>query len=383
MPVYTTPGVYCEEFFTPQLGVLRTGVPVFLGYTGPGVQAAVNTPTMLTLWSQFQPAFGQALPDGYLASAVQGFFDNEGSFCYAVRLDDQVAAETALKNGLAAVAALNDVDLVCAPDIMRQALPQVDAADLGAARLRMQGYLLGYCDTQGDRLAILDSLPGAGVDHVLHQRGAVSGTNGALYYPWVDAGQGLVPPCGFVAGVYARSDKKIGVHKAPANEILEGVLDLEVNVTGAQQADLNPQGVNCLRAFPGRGIRVWGARTVSSEGAWIYVNVRRLFLTAGRWMEQNLSSVVFEPNDPKLWTRIGRELTAYFTDLFQRGALKGKTPQEAFYIKCDAETNPPEARDLGQVVAEIGLAPGLPSEFIVVRITCGTGGVTITGPTPR
>ena len=173
----------------------------------------------------------------------------------------------------------------------------------------------------------------------------------------------------------------MGIHKAPANDDLEGVLELEVNLTNDQQDRLNPEGINCLRAFPGRGIRVWGARTLSVDPAWTYINVRRLFLMAGRWIERNMGGVSFEPNDPKLWARIGRDLTAYFNDLFTRGALKGRTAQEAFYVKCDAETTPLEVRDAGMVVTEIGLARAVPNEFVVVRMTHGASGVTIAGPT--
>jgi hypothetical protein len=183
-----------------------------------------------------------------------------------------------------------------------------------------------------------------------------------------------------VAGVYTRSDREVGVHKAPANAVLEGVVNLERSLSSADQERLNPEGVNCIRGFPGRGIRVWGARTLSNEPAWAYVNVRRIFLTAARWIEANLTDTVFEPNDARLWARIGRELTVYFQGLFERGALKGATAREAFYIKCDAETNPPEQRDQGRVITEIGLAPGLPNEFIVVRIIHGASGVTIAGP---
>jgi uncharacterized protein len=221
---------------------------------------------------------------------------------------------------------------------------------------------------------------------VLAQRRELDSHNAALYFPWLDTGlrdqEGTiqyVPPCGHVAGVYARSDMRAGVHKAPANEVLEGVLDLEINLSNAQQGALNPQGVNALRAFPGRGIRVWGARTLSPNSAWIYVNVRRLFLTAGRWIERNLASTVFEPNDPNLWARILRELNAYFNGLFQQGALKGATPAAAFYVKCDAEINPPAVRDAGQVITEIGLAPVVPGEFVVVRIIHSASGIIISG----
>ena len=250
----------------------------------------------------------------------------------------------------------------------------------------LQTAVLDHCDRTGDRLAILDALPGGDIETVLEQRRRLSGHNGALYFPWLDTGgrddQGqvlFVPPCGHVAGVYARSDAQVGVHKAPANEVLEGVLDLEINLSNTQQGRLNPVGVNALRVFPGRGIRVWGARTISPEAAWMYINVRRLFLTAGRWIERNLANAVFEPNGPSLWARLTRELTAYFNGLLQQGALQGATSREAFYVKCDGETNPPEVRDAGQVITEIGLAPTVPGEFIVIRIIHGASGVTISG----
>jgi uncharacterized protein len=383
MPTYATPGVYKEDVFPEPAAELRTGVPAFLGFAAQG---ASNIPQALTLRPQFEQHFGAPLPNGYLAYAVRGFFDNDGGLCYVVRLDDAADAVTALRRGLEALAPLDSIDLVCAPDITRTRPPEDLPPDRDEVRT-MQAAVLEHCDQLGDRFALLDSLPRASVDEVLQQRRGLSATNGALYYPWVrvPAGpaltNGFVPPCGHVAGVYAHSDQRVGVHKAPANDVLQGVLDLEVNLTNAQQDLLNPEGINCLRAFPGRGIRVWGARTLSRDPTWTYINVRRLFLTAGRWIVRNMAGAAFEPNDPKLWARIGRELTAYFNGLFRRGALKGRTPQEAFYIKCDAETNPPEVRDAGRVVTEIGLAPSLPDEFVVVHVIHGASGVTITGPT--
>lgn len=203
--------------------------------------------------------------------------------------------------------------------------------------------------------------------------------NGALYYPWLvtSSNPNPVPPCGHVAGIYGRSDTKTGVFKAPANEEIFGVLDLETQIDNSIQDKLNPARVNCLRAFPGRGIRVWGARTIGSVPAdlnWLYVNVRRLFLTVRRWIDLNMGWASFEPNEQHLWVRIQRELTTFFTKLQRDGALQGTTPAQAFYIKCDAENNPPEVRDLGQVVIEIGLAPLSPAEFIVVRIVRRAGG---------
>ncbi len=371
MPTYQTPGVYREDVFLPPADELRTGVPAFLGYAEVG---EVDAPQTLALWSQFEEKFGAPPEEGYLAGAVRGFFENGGEMCVVVRLDGALSPQDALRKGLEALEPLNTVDLVCAPDVMA-------SSDQEAA---LQQMVLEHCEKTGDRFAILDSPQGATVDEVLSRRRELRGTNGALYYPWVKVLEGdavaedFIPPCGHVAGVYACSDQRIGVHKAPANKVLEGVLDLEADVTDADQGRLNPVGVNCLRAFPGRGIRVWGARTLSNDPAWIYVNVRRLFLTAGRWIERNMTGVVFEPHDQRLWARIVRELTAYFNDLFRRGALKGQTPQEAFYVKCNAETNPPEVRDAGMVVTEIGLAPTVPGEFVVVRIIHGASGVTIT-----
>jgi phage tail sheath protein FI len=166
------------------------------------------------------------------------------------------------------------------------------------------------------------------------------------------------------------------VYRAPANVALAGVLAPEVNLNDAQQR-LLPEGLNCLRAFPGRGTLVWGARTLSCDPAWRYVSVSRLFITVGRWARQNLASVVFEPNDQGLWARVERELSAYCAELFRRGALAGAKAEDAFYVHCDATTNSPEDREAGRLTAEVGLAPILPNEFVIVRITSEPGGVAL------
>jgi len=155
---------------------------------------------------------------------------------------------------------------------------------------------------------------------------------------------------------------------------------VEVNVTDADQATLYPESVNCLRAFPGRGLRVWGARTLSTDPAWLHVSVRRLFITAGRWIERTMADVAFEPHDVLLWARIERELRGYFSGLYRQGALRGASEEDAFYVKCDAETNPSDVQALGAVVTEVGLAPAVPHEFVVVRLVHGASGLTITGP---
>ncbi len=357
----------------------------------PGEIKVDTGPQPFTLWADFENVFKGQFPPGYLAYAVRGFFENKGPLCYVqiVCYEDQPLE--ALRAGLTALQAFAEFDLVCAPDIMwpRGAEHKADKVEVQ----RMQLAVLEHCERQGDCFAILDAWPGLDDQEIPEQRKglAVSNAalaNGALYYPWVRVADqpGLpgrfVPPCGHIAGVFARSDLRVGVRKAPANEVLEGVLDLEVNLTAKQQEPLNEQGINCLRSFPGRGIRIWGARTLSHALFWRYINVRRLYLTAARWIERNMADVVFEPQSPQLWAHIVRDLTAYFEDLHRLGALAGRTPEESFYVKCDAELNPPEIQAAGMVITEIGLAPTIPAEFIVVRLVYGPAGLTMVGPAP-
>lgn len=401
MTSYAAPGVYREELFPPRAAQLETGVPAFLGFAAEGPVAEARR---LTVWPRFEETFGVPRAElGYLGTAVRGFFENRGTACYVVRLDATSDPGDALEAGLLELAKSDRVDLVCAPDLLRsyRAGDPVDGEteedrterhiEAAAMELDLQARLIDHCNTQGDRLAILDALPGAPIATVLAQRRELAARssrtadgalNTALYYPWVRSSgeERWVPPCGHVAGVFARSDRHAGVHKAPANEALEGVLDLEVDLTAADQGLLNPEGVNALRAFPGRGLRIWGARTLSLEPAWIWVNVRRVVLTAGRWIERHLADAAYEPNDERLWSGIRRELGVYLAGEYRRGALRGSSAREAFYVQCDADTNPPEVRDLGQVITEIGLRPVYPGEEVVVRIIHGAGGVTWSAP---
>jgi phage tail sheath protein FI len=383
MQTYHTPGIYKEELFPAPADGLQTGVPAFLGFTNAVPKddegrERFNAPQELRRWPQFKEAFGPPMIRGYLARAVRGFFENGGQRCFVVPLDRSIPEAEALNQGLAALESWQAIDLICAPDISRPRQATATPPTFQEVML-MHVALLEHCEALGDRFVILETRPGASVDEALAHRSKLEGRNGALYFPWLRAADGPVPPCGHLAGVYARVDQRVGVHKAPANEIVEGVIDAATNVSSAQQSRLNPEGVNCLRAFPGRGIRVWGARTLSSDPAWSYVNVRRLFLTVSRWIERNMVGISFEPHDTKVWTRVVRELTGYFNHLLQQGALKGATPQEGYYIKCDAETNPPQVRQAGMLVTEIGLAPTVPNEFVVVRITHSAAGISISG----
>jgi uncharacterized protein len=364
------PGVRRQDVVPPPPRSLLTGVPVFLGLTGEDP----IEPQRLGLWPQFVTAF-PAAGTGPLAQAVYGFFANDGLFCYVVGLDADADPLRRLQDGLAATADLDDVDVVCAPDLT--------GWDTAETVLDLQRALLAHCRDRGDRFALLDGLPAPG--DVAGQAAALTGadgSHGALYHPWLfAAGVGaqprLVPPCGHVAGIYSRSDRRVGVHKAPANEVVEGVLDVATTLTDGQVGTLYAGGVNCIRALPGRGIRVWGARTLGDDLLFRDVTARRVVATVGRWIERFMTGLVHEPNDVRLWVRIMRELTAYLDGLFRRGALRGRSAEEAFYVKCDSETNRPETVDAGLVVTQVGVAPSVPAEFVVVRIIHGAGGVQV------
>jgi phage tail sheath protein FI len=251
----------------------------------------------------------------------------------------------------------------------------------------VQSAMIAHCELMGDRVAILDSPPGFNAQQIKEWRVdkvRYDSKYATLYWPWVKVfdpaqGQGVfIPPSGHMAGIWARNDDTRGVHKAPANEVIRGALDLELLLTKGEHDQLNSQGINCIRAFPGRGIRVWGARTLCSDPAWRYVNVRRLF----NYIEESILGgtqwVVFEPNDMALWGRVNRTISSFLLRVWRDGALFGATPEEAFYVKCDSETNPPEVIDAGQLVVEIGIAPVKPAEFVIFRIAQFSGGAALT-----
>jgi Bacteriophage tail sheath protein len=338
-----------------------------------------NSPVLLHRQADFDNKF-LGRPDGYLADAVAGFFSNGGARCYVVRADPEAGIETALLDAVESLAAVDDLDLITVPDAMT--LRRDNSGVVGPDRdaiTRVQVGILEHCARHQGRFAILDARTNLSVEEVIDQRdalvrGLIEPVNGALYYPWLKLDQvRLVPPSGHIAGIYARTDLRAGYYKAPANEEILGIVDLELPIGNIEQDKLNPEGVNCLRAFPGRGIRVWGARTISRDPNWRYINVRRLFLTMQRWIDRNMAWVNFEPNTPMLWVSIMREMSGFLDQLWRAGALAGQTRDEAYYVKCDRETNPPEVRETGQTITEIGLAPGQPAEFVVVRIVHHTG----------
>jgi hypothetical protein len=278
------------------------------------------------------------------------------------------------RQGLAALDEIDEVGLLAVPDVMaaHRLSPSFTENDVRV----VQDALVAHCEQRKDRFAILDAPEGCDIEQIREWRRYFDSKYAALYYPWLkvlvpgDTAGAVrnVPPCGHVAGVYARCDRERGIHKAPANESLEEVVGLETILSLESQGLLNHEQINCLRAFPARGIRIWGARTLSSDAAWRYVNVRRLITMIERAIEEGTQWAVFEGNEPLLWKQVIRSVSGFLRELTRQGYLVGETDEEAFYVKCDEETNPPEVVDAGQLVCEIGVAAVRPAEFIVFRI---------------
>ncbi|WP_054049633.1 phage tail sheath subtilisin-like domain-containing protein [Alloactinosynnema sp. L-07] len=287
----------------------------------------------------------------------------------------EYVGNSADRTGFGGLEALDEVTMLCVPDLMaaleRGALTM---EDVKAVQLAM----IAHCELMADRVAILDTPPGLKAQEVKDWRMDFAGYDSkyaALYWPWIKVAdpvagkQVFVPPSGHMAGIWARNDSSRGVHKAPANEVIRGAVTLELNITKGEHDLLNPIAVNCIRSFRGQGIRVWGARTLSSDPEWRYLNVRRLFNYVEKSILQGTNWVVFEPNDPKLWDSVKRTVTMFLRRVWRDGALFGRTPAEAFFVKCDEENNPPENRDVGILTVEIGIAPVKPAEFVVFRIS--------------
>jgi len=296
---------------------------------------------------------------------------------------DDYVGNVADRTGFSGLEAVDEITMVSVPDLMA-AYEQgaIDAETVKAVQLAV----IAHCELMGDRMAIIDPPPGLSAQQIKEWRVDGAGYDSkyaALYWPWVkvfDPAEGtnkFVPPSGHIAGIWARNDGERGVHKAPANEVIRGAIELQTKITKNEHDLLNPIGVNAIRSFPGRGIRVWGARTLSSDPAWRYINVRRLF----NYLEESILNgtqwVVFEPNDYALWSRISRTISAFLVNEWRKGALFGRSPSEAFYVKCDEETNPAEGIDAGQVVCQIGVAPVKPAEFVIFQLAQFSGGTSL------
>jgi phage tail sheath protein FI len=401
MPVYQAPGVYVEEIpGTPPIAGVGTSTAAFVGQIKltdlqmpakpDGSQNPDGTPKRLdppepekaylvTSFDQFKRRFGDfQAANQTLAHSVFAFFLNGGTRCHVVGVDD-VADVNKIQAALKETEKIDEVAIVAVP---------------GALGKDVQEEVISNCENVGDRFAIIDGQRTTTISVGAIQGGTRDSDYAALYFPWISVpdrtllpedpgnpgqiedwkpkpGQTLfLPPAAAMAGIYARVDASRGVHKAPANETVRGALGLEYLVTHREQMGLNPDGINVIRGFDGNFL-VWGARTLGGDGngEFKYINVRRLFLFLRESLDEGTQFAVFEPNSPPLWQKMRRAITAFLTNVWRDGALFGNTPDEAFYVKCDETTNPPEVRALGQCITEIGVAVVNPAEFVIIRIS--------------
>lgn len=308
----------------------------------------------------------------------------------AIRLEHLVGSDDPLSRamGLSALERVQGISFVAIPDLMIGQDPHSgsDAPPLFQDPADAHRALMASCLRAKDRMALLDLPPALAPDAAASYPGSLSRDSiGALYYPWLVVDDALqlrgpvraVPPSGHVAGMFARVDRRRGVHKPPANEMLEGVYDTSRALDDATHGLLNDAGVNAIRAIPGRGILVLGTRTLDPDIKWRYVNVRRLFLMIEQSLDQELQSLVFEPNNPQLWREIRRAVGGFLDRLWRIGMLDGDTAADAYTVRCDDSTNPPWETEQGRVSCIIGVQPPYPAEFVVVRIGVARDGVEI------
>jgi phage tail sheath protein FI len=352
------------------------------GRLSSGTMAPAGQPVLCTTFNEFTRHFGTFSADpnhSNLAHGVYGFFNNGGTRCYVMRYAPGADKDHPLQPledplHLTALEPIDEISLVAAP---------------GITNVIVQNNIIDHCANMADRFAILDApeVP-QDQDPTVDNTKVVPNTDyGALYFPRIMVfdsatsltqpdtdGEIYVGPSGHMAGIYSRVDHERGVHKAPANEVVRGALATEVQISRALQDGLNPEGINCIRVFNDT-VTVWGARTIGGDfnTDTKYINVRRTLIFLRKSIDQGTGWVVFEPNDRSLWAKIVRNVSAFLTNVWRDGALFGSTPQEAFYVKCDDETNPFDERELGRVTTEIGVSIVRPAEFVIFRISQWAG----------
>ena len=391
IPEYLSPDVYVEEteIRAKTIEGVSKSTAGMVGFTQRG---PINKPILATSFLEFQRVFGGYLDGSYgdyrfLPHAVEGFFQNGGQRVYINRvaaLDDsetgrgiagekncallisdeniigEDSEEAGKRTGLFAFSNIAEIKIIAIPNGTSQ---------------KIQNAMIEHCEKMKNRFAVLDPKKCATLNEIRRQRSLYDTKHAALYYPWIRirhpaTGEILsIPPSGHICGIYTRTDAQRGVHKAPANEAVEGVLGPDLQINKAQQAILNPHGINCLREFSGRGFRVWGARTTSNDPLWKYINVQRLFLYLRESIEKGTQWIVFEPNDEKLWSRVKQTIWQFLTTVWESGALMGLTSEEAFLVMCDRTTMTQDDIDNGRLVIVIGVAPLKPAEFVLFRIS--------------
>jgi phage tail sheath protein FI len=404
VPFYYAPDIYVEEVSTGSKPIEGVGTSTagFIGYvSNPDAprQRAID----INNWQQFVRTFlGDSVESTPLSNAVYGFFLNGGRRCWIVNIGKDEAISGGggrTRKGIDLFDAVDEIKAVAAPGYTDIA----SYTDLIAHCEKPENYRVAILDgpeevesiSQLTKVAVAPAGPPAagkadkpdaelpGLRPPTSEKGFA-----VCYWPWVRIRDPLlprkdnrdnlvwVPPSGFMAGIWAKTDATVGVHKAPANTAVLGAMDLKFRVTRQDQSVLNQAGINCIRMFQKQGILVWGARTLASD-EWKYVNVRRTFNFIEESIALGTRWVVFEPNDYGLWQRIKSNIRNFLTLVHRSGALMGRTPEEAFFVQCDEETNPPEVIEQGMCVIRIGICPVKPAEFVVFRIGQWSGGTKI------
>jgi Phage tail sheath protein FI len=328
---------------------VSTGTAAFLGETQTGPDA----PTLVTGWLQFQSVFGGYFgADKYLPYTVEGFFANGGQRCYICKVKSGDYSTV-----LAKTEAIDDISLIYAPNAQ---------ATAGFADL-----LIEHCERLRSRFAIFDSIKGQEPSAITKPR---ESSYAALYYPWVYVKVNantkvMVPPGGHIAGVYTRVDNTKGVHKSPANEQVNGITGVEHSVSNLQVETLNSRGINCIRSFEGRGILVWGARTLSSDPQYKYISVRRLLIYLEQTIQRGTAWTVFEQDNEATWAKVKAQVEEFLMQTWKDGKLQGAKPEEAYFVKCDKTTMTQSDVDAGRLIVEVGVAAVMPAEFTVLRVS--------------
>ena len=304
-------------------------------------------------------ALSAAKRSNHLAHAARAFFDNGGAKLYVSAI---LAGDSEPRAADFAAALLSFQPIA---EITAIAAPGASVFDDGPA---ITQALVAHAQQQRTCIAVLDPPPAITGRDVKAARAAIDSSYAALYYPWIVGENSLsLPPSGFVCGLYAQSDSARGVAHAPANLPLAGALGLERQVTEAEAKPLNSSGVNCIRAFPSAGIRLWGARTASSNPEWRYVNLRRYAIYLEQSVSQGMQWTVFEPNGPTLWAVVKQDIAAFLYNEWRSGALQGAKSEQAFFVNCDAGTMTQDDIDQGRLIILVGFALLRPAEFVILR----------------
>ncbi len=336
------------------------------------VERVVNAQSELIRVEDGRPS--TALPESLPVDVSEKLLEGGTDGLFTITPEDFIGANIGPdeRYGLAAFEAVDEVDLLVAPDLMWTLKKSAGFRTEKDVEV-VQQAMIAQCERVKTRFSILDFPDPTDHRRASQWRLLFDSAYAAFYFPWVhvDARGGerrLVPPSGHVAGIYSKCDREVGVFRAPANEELQGVVDLGRNLFDTDIGQLNAEGINCLKSFPSRGIRVWGARTVSNDTQWRFVNVRRVVNAVIASVEQGLQWAVFEVNSPILWKTLEKQISGFLRDLWNKGFFRGDTPEDSYYVKCDEETNPKELRDAGIVVIECGVAPVRPAEYLVFRV---------------